>query len=104
MAIKKIPLHYHCIKSVRIRSYSGQYFSAFGLNNSEYEHFLHSVPPDPDFATHVFLQVHRQCYSYVHCFTNKYHQFFSKIMTGSLTVNLVLLGKCGLRKISSDQR
>ena len=33
----------HCMKSVRIRSYSGPYFSAFGLNtdknNSEYGHF-----------------------------------------------------------------
>ena len=34
---------YHCVKSVRIRSYSGLCFSAFGLNtdqnNSEYGHF-----------------------------------------------------------------
>ena len=33
----------HCIKSDRIRSYSGPYFPALGLNvdqnNSEYEHF-----------------------------------------------------------------
>ena len=51
---------YHCVKSVRIRSYSGPYFPTFGLNtdrysvsvrmrenmdqnNSEYEHFLRSV-------------------------------------------------------------
>ena len=44
----------HCMKSVRIRSYSGHYFPAFGLNkerlrentdqnNSENEHFLRSV-------------------------------------------------------------
>ena len=36
----------HCVKSVRIRSYSGPYFPAFGLNtdqyNSEYGHFLRS--------------------------------------------------------------
>ena len=35
-----------CIKSVRIPSYSGPYFPAFGLktdqNNSEYGHFLRS--------------------------------------------------------------
>ena len=35
------------LKTVHIRSYSGPYFSAFGLNadqnNSEYGHFLHSV-------------------------------------------------------------
>ena len=33
----------HCVKSVRIRSYSGSHFPAFGLNNSEYEHFSCSV-------------------------------------------------------------
>ena len=32
----------HCVKSVRIRSYSGSHFPAFGLNNSEYGHFLRS--------------------------------------------------------------
>ena len=25
-------IHLHCVKSVRIRSYSGPYFPAFGLN------------------------------------------------------------------------
>ena len=34
----------HCVKSVRIRSYSGPHFPAFGLNtdqnNSEYGHFF----------------------------------------------------------------
>ena len=38
---------YHCMKSVRIRNYSGPSFPAFGLNtdqsNSEYGHFLRSV-------------------------------------------------------------
>ena len=47
----------HCVKSVRIRSYSGPHFPAFGLNtqysvrmrenadqnNSEYRHCLRSV-------------------------------------------------------------
>ena len=36
----------HCMKSVRIRSYSDPHFPASGLNtdqnNSEYEHFLFS--------------------------------------------------------------
>ena len=32
----------HCVKTVRIRSYSGPYFQVFGLNNSEYGHFLRS--------------------------------------------------------------
>ena len=39
----------HCVKSVRIRSYSGPHFPAFGLNmdqnNSEYGHFLHIDSP-----------------------------------------------------------
>ena len=37
----------HCVKSVRIRSYSGPYFPPFRLNtdqnNSEYGHFLRSA-------------------------------------------------------------
>ena len=37
---------YHFVKRVRVRSYSGPYFPAFGLNtdhnNSEYGQFLHS--------------------------------------------------------------
>ena len=28
--------HYHCVKVVRIRSYSGPYFPAFGLNTKRY--------------------------------------------------------------------
>ena len=36
--------HSHCVKSVRMRSYSGPHFPAFGLNthqnNSEYGRFL----------------------------------------------------------------
>ena len=32
----------HCVKSVDIRSYSGPYFPAFGLSNSEYGHFVRS--------------------------------------------------------------
>ena len=36
----------HCVKSIRIRSYSGPYFPSFGLNTEryfEYEHFLRSA-------------------------------------------------------------
>ena len=29
--------HQHCVKSVRVRSYSGPYFSALGLNTERYE-------------------------------------------------------------------
>ena len=28
--------HFHCVKSVRIRSFSGPYFPAFGLNTERY--------------------------------------------------------------------
>ena len=37
-------------------------------------------------------------------FTKKYLQFLFKFMAGSLIVNLTLLGKCGLRKISFHNR
>ena len=40
---KKHHLRCHCVKSVRIRSYSGLHFSTFGSNNSEYGHFLSIV-------------------------------------------------------------
>ena len=46
----------HSVKSVRIRSYSGPYFPAFGLNtdrnNSKYGHFSRS-----DFFTAYFEQL-----------------------------------------------
>ena len=29
-------IHLHCVKRVRIRSYSGPYFPAFGLNTERY--------------------------------------------------------------------
>ena len=32
---KTVPAH-HCVKSFRIRSYSGPYFPAFGLNTERY--------------------------------------------------------------------
>ena len=42
-----LQIRLHCVKSVRVRSYSGLYFLAFGLNtdqnNSEYGHFLRNV-------------------------------------------------------------
>ena len=30
-------MHNHCVKSIRIRSYSGQYFPALGLHTERYE-------------------------------------------------------------------
>ena len=32
----EIPEKCHCVKSVRIRTYSGQHFAAFGLNKEKY--------------------------------------------------------------------
>ena len=34
---------FHFAKSVRSRRYSGPHFPTFGLNNSEYGHFLRRV-------------------------------------------------------------
>ena len=60
--------HVHCVKSVRIWSYSGPYFNEFGLsispysvrmrentdqNNSEYGYYLHSDREYPDFDVQV---------------------------------------------------
>ena len=43
----KVPDNQHCVKSVRISSFSVPYFPTFGLNkdqkNSEYGHFSHSA-------------------------------------------------------------
>ena len=33
----------HCVKSIRNGGYSSLHFTALGLNNSEYGHFLRSV-------------------------------------------------------------
>ena len=45
-------------KSVYIRSYSGPYFPAFGLNNSEYRHFSHSVVSLETFNLHWIRKTH----------------------------------------------
>ena len=34
-------LDWHCVKSIRIRSFSGPYFPAFGLNTERYEVSFH---------------------------------------------------------------
>ena len=33
----------HCVKTVRVRSYSGPYIPAFGLNTERHEHLTRSV-------------------------------------------------------------
>ena len=62
---------HHCIKSVRIRSYSGPYFPAFGLTTERYEVSLHiqfecwkmwtRITPNTDtfYAVHKGLQTIR---------------------------------------------
>ena len=35
---------YHCVKSVRIRNYSGPYFLAFGLNTEDTPHLSVFIP------------------------------------------------------------
>ena len=35
----------HCVKSVRIQSYSGPYFLAFGLNTERYKESQRSISP-----------------------------------------------------------
>ena len=46
LCLRYIDERHHCVKSVRIRSFSGPYIPAFELNtdqkNSEYEHFSRS--------------------------------------------------------------
>ena len=38
---------FHCVKCVLIQSYSGQYFSSFGLNTERYENVeLRSISPN----------------------------------------------------------
>ena len=55
----RLAVNYHCVKSIRVRSYSGTYFAAFRLNsdenNSEYGYFLRGV----------FLRkmIHHRCFS-----------------------------------------
>ena len=55
----RLAVNYHCVKSIRVRSYSGTYFAAFRLNsdenNSEYGHFLRGV----------FLRktIHHRCFT-----------------------------------------
>ena len=54
---------FHCVKIVRIWSYSGPHFSAFGLNNSEYGHFLCSVNLLK--LKFTYLQVYVSMYNFV---------------------------------------
>ena len=65
-------LYLHCVKSVRIRSYSGPHFPELGLNTerfrvSEYEHFLRSVSFFKGLSTsaeHLFGKIHLDgCFS-----------------------------------------
>ena len=63
-----------------------------------------TLTSDPDFATQVIFRVHYGVTISLIAFKKKYHQFFFKIKDGSLIMNLILLGKCALMKVSSHLR
>ena len=45
----------HCVKSVRLRSFSGSYFPAFGLNTERYGVFLRIQPECGKIRTRIIL-------------------------------------------------
>ena len=51
-----------------------------------------ALPPYRGCATRTIVRAHYQCYYSVHYLNKLYHQYFFKIMGGSLIVNLILLG------------
>ena len=59
-----------------------------------------TLPPDPDCATQVTVRAHYQCYYWVHCLQEIISTLPFKIKGGSLIVNLIFLGQCGLKAIS----
>ena len=60
-----------------------------------------TLPPDLYFPVHVILRVRYQCYYYFHYLLEKVLPIPFRNMGGYLILNLILLGKCGLMKISS---
>ena len=64
----------HCIKSVRIRSYSGPYFPAFGLNTERHG---------------VFLSIQSEC-----------GKIRTRITPNTVTFNLVMFFRDGVNSIS----
>ena len=66
-----------------------------------------TLTPDPDFLLRLLHEPINITIIVTITFTvvkKKYHQFFFKIKGGSLIVNLILLSKCDLRKVSSRLR
>ena len=66
-----------------------------------------TLTPDPDFLLRMLSEPINITIIVTITFTvvkKKYHQFFFKIKCGSLIVNLILLSKCDLRKVSSRLR
>ena len=65
----------HCVKSVRIRSYSGPHFPAFGLNTERYGVSLHSQSKCGKMRTRVTLNL---------------DTFYAVIILGNLAIRLSL--------------
>ena len=59
-----------------------------------------TLPPDPDLATYFILRAHYQRYHYLRYLQEKISPIPFQDMGGSLIVDLILLGECGLKKIS----
>ena len=85
----------HCVKSVRIQSYSGPYFRAFELNtdqnNSKYGNFLCSVNP-----TNWLIQFLREISSniiYDHYFLRKFRKCQSSSIFSNVQANNIQLSK-----------
>ena len=83
----------HCVKSVRIQSYSGPYFRAFELNtdqnNSKYGNFLCSVNP-----TNWLIQFLREISSniiYDHYFLRKFRKCQSSSIFSNVQANNIQL-------------
>ena len=53
---------YHCVKGVRIRSYSGPYFPAFGLK------IRNRITPNTDFFQRILKNVSSNALRYCHAF------------------------------------
>ena len=68
----------HCMKSVRIRSYSGPYFPAFGLNadqnNSEYGHFLRSG------ESYLFVEINEDTFIVKNFYALRLHESLQQNM------------------------
>ena len=63
-----------------------------------------TLTSDPGLRLRLFIESIISLTILITAFKKKYYQFFFKIKGGPLIVNLILLGKCNLRKVSSHPR